>query len=130
MTYQVPDEMKHDLAKMWPAWRDNVPMISNWFEQFGYEPNSETFVRFIGTSQVLGGIAILIPLGTLSLIANFGLIVVMIGAIWSHFQVGDPIDKTAFSALFLVLLIARFMYQPANFCLTSEPESEKHEKRH
>ena len=55
------------------------------FEHFGY---SQAFRILIGVCEVAGGIGLLIP--RLATLAAGGLMVIMVGAAYSHWAVGEP----------------------------------------
>ena len=69
------------------------------FERFGYP---HWFVYFIGAAEVAGGIGLMVP--KLRGWAATGLVLIMIGAVYSHFM-HDPIEQTIPAAVLGVLCI-------------------------
>jgi uncharacterized membrane protein YphA (DoxX/SURF4 family) len=60
------------------------PQFVEGFHKFGY---SDGFRVFIGVCEVAGGLGLLIP--RLATWAGAGLICIMIGAVYTHFSIGD-----------------------------------------
>lgn len=80
------------------------PMIVESFTNFGYPL---AFMYFIGICELLGALGI--AFGgfvhkKLPLMATFGLMIIMVGAIGSHIVFGDPIATAVPALVFLVLL--------------------------
>ncbi len=69
------------------------------FHQWGY---SEGFLYFIGGAEVLGAIGLLIP--RLSALSAVGLMVIMLGAAYTHLAHGDGISATLPALVLFVLL--------------------------
>ncbi len=73
--------------------------MTDFFTQSGY---SLTFLKFIITIEVLGGVALLIPWATLP--AVFGLSIDMFGAIYPHIHNGDPVNDNTGAVAMLIRL--------------------------
>lgn len=76
----------------------NPEMVSE-FQRWGYDP---TFMKLIGSLEVLGGIGLLIP--RIWYMGALGLIGLMGGAAYTHLTIGDPMTKVAFNVVLIVLL--------------------------
>lgn len=78
------------------------PQAVEGFRKVGY---SDGFRLFIGTSEFLGGIALLIP--HLAFWAAIGLFIIMLGAVYTHVSQNDAIHMgPAVVALLLLAFIA------------------------
>ena len=73
-----------------------VTFIPNW----GY---SLSFMYIIGALELLGAIGLLIK--PLRLLANIGLIGIMIGALYTHISSGDPIQMMVLAIVASILLV-------------------------
>jgi len=88
------------------------------FTQSGY---SLTFLKFIMTAEVLGGIGLLVPWTVLPAVA--GLSIDMFGAIYTHVHNGDPINDSTgaigqlirLSAIVFLWVLRRRSTAPAGF---------------
>ncbi len=69
-------------------------------EHFGYPA---TLMYFIGVCEVIGAVGLLLP--RLATLAACGLAVIMVGAVWSHVSVGDPLERVAVPAVAAGLLV-------------------------
>jgi len=69
-----------------------LDMMQTFFAQSGY---SKTFLHFIITTEVLAGVALLLPWRWAVNAAIAGLAVDMAGAIWTHVHNGDPLDDSS-----------------------------------
>jgi hypothetical protein len=71
---------------------------------FGHLGYPAYLLPFLGTAKILGVIAVLIPgVGRLKEWAYAGLVFDIIGALYSHLTVGDPISVWGFALVALVL---------------------------
>ncbi len=80
------------------------PSIINAFNRFGYE---DSFRYFIGLCEILGALGIVIGAYInrwLPILAGIGLSIIMLGAIYSHFIVSDPLLKIIPSTTSILLL--------------------------
>jgi len=78
------------------------PQAVEGFRKVGY---SDGFRLFIGTCELLGGIALLIP--RLAFWAAIGLFIIMLGAVYTHVSTNDPAHMgPAVVALVLLAFIA------------------------
>ncbi len=68
------------------------------FESWGYRPN---FSRLIGALELLGAIALLIPIT--SIWAALGLTIIMFGALWTQIGDGDWVAALAPSTMIALL---------------------------
>ena len=80
-------------------------------DQLHHLPYSSRFLSFIGVCEVLGGLGLILPLGTgilpwLTPLAAAGLAIIMAGAVWTHMSAkeGPQIGVTAVVALLLVVV--------------------------
>jgi len=80
-------------------------------DQLHHLPYSSHFLSFIGVCKVLGGLGLILPLGTgilpwLTPLAAAGLAIIMAGAVWTHISAkeGPQIGVTALVALLLVFV--------------------------
>jgi putative oxidoreductase len=81
------------------------------FIKYGY---TDGFRLFIGTCEFLGGIALLIP--RLAFWSASGLIIIMIGAVYTHLSHGEVVQSSgAWSALALLALVAHVRRKQALF---------------
>lgn len=79
------------------------PQAVEGFRKVGY---SDGFRLFIGTCELLGGIALLIP--RLAFWAAIGLLILMLGAVYTHLANSDAVHMgPAVVALVLLAFIAR-----------------------
>jgi putative oxidoreductase len=76
----------------------------NGFTQWGY---SLRFMYIIGALETLGAIGIIIR--PLSLLANIGLLGIMIGAFYTHISKGDPIVMMSLAVVATALLLLRLL---------------------
>jgi uncharacterized membrane protein YphA (DoxX/SURF4 family) len=91
----IPDIMRH-------------PEAEAIFTHLGYPLY---FLPFIGVLKVLGVVAILVPGFTrLKEWAYAGLVFDLIGAIYSHLSVGDPVNVWGFPVIALVLVTASYYF--------------------
>ncbi len=99
----VPDIVLHP---------DAVAMITH----LGYP---KYFIPFIGVCKILGVITILIPgFGRFKEWAYAGLVFDLIGAIYSHISVGDPVTIWVFPASGLILVIGSYIFYRKQLSLT------------
>ena len=79
------------------------PQAVEGFRKVGY---SDGFRLFIGTCELLGGVALLIP--RLAFWAASGLIIIMFGAVYTHLSQNDAVHMgPAVIALLLLAFVAR-----------------------
>ena len=75
------------------------------FQEWGF---SKGFLFFIGAAEALGGLALLIP--CLSAVSAMGLMVIMVGAAYTHLTNADGLGATLPSiVLFLLLGIVAYL---------------------
>jgi hypothetical protein len=72
-------------------------------------------LTFFGLAKLLGVVVILAP-GLLRLKewAYAGIVIDLLGAIWSHVALRDPIDELAPAVVFLVIALASYFLRPAD----------------
>ena len=74
-------------------------------EVFGHLGYPAYLLLFLGTAKILGVIAVLLPdAGRLREWAYAGLVFDIIGALYSHLSVGDPVNVWGFAVVGLVLV--------------------------
>lgn len=83
-----------------PKVTSHPAVVAN-FERWGY---SDNFRILIGVLQLLGGIGLLIP--RVWYLASVGLIGILLGAIYTHINVGE----TFYSALIYIVLLCAYMF--------------------
>ena len=81
-------------------------------DQLHHLPYSSRFLSFIGVCEVLGGLGLILPLGTgilpwLTPLAAAGLAIIMAGAVWTHVSANERLQTTVttFITLLLVLVV-------------------------
>ena len=75
------------------------PQMVQGFQEWGF---SKGFLFFIGGAEALGGLALLIP--RLSAVSAMGLMVIMVGAAYTHLINGDGFGATLPSTVLFLLL--------------------------
>ena len=84
------------------------PQAIEVFGHLGYPPY---LLPFLGTAKILGVIAVLIPgSGRLKEWAYAGLVFDIIGALYSHLSVGDPVSVWGFAVVGLVLVGGSYLF--------------------
>ena len=80
-------------------------------EIFGHLGYPAYLLPFLGTAKILGVIAVLLPgVGRLKDWAYAGLVFDIIGALYSHLTVGDPVSVWGFALLALVLVGGSYVF--------------------
>lgn len=80
-------------------------------EIFGHLGYPAYLLPFLGTAKILGVIAVLIPgVGRLKEWAYAGLVFDIIGALYSHLTVGDPVSVWGFALGALVLVGGSYVF--------------------
>jgi len=82
----------------------SLPFHVNYFTQSGY-PLS--FMYLIGILELAGAIGILIP--KLSLLANIGLLFLLVGIYYTHIKNGDAVQMMGLAFLATALLITHMV---------------------
>ena len=80
-------------------------------EVFGHLGYPVYLLLFLGTAKILGVIAVLLPdAGRLREWAYAGLVFDIIGALYSHLSVGDPVSVWGFAVVGLVLVGGSYVF--------------------
>jgi DoxX-like protein len=80
-------------------------------EVFGHLGYPAYLLPFLGTAKILGVIAVLVPgAGRLKEWAYAGLVFDIIGALYSHLSVGDPVSVWGFAVVGLVLVGGSYLF--------------------
>jgi hypothetical protein len=80
-------------------------------EVFGHLGYPAYLLLFLGTAKILGVIAVLVPgAGRLKEWAYAGLVFDIIGALYSHLSVGDPVSVWGFAVVGLVLVGGSYVF--------------------
>ena len=78
-------------------------------ELFGHLGYPTYLLPFLGTAKILGVIAVLVPgFDRLKEWAYAGLVFDIIGALYSHLSVGDPVSVWGFALIALVLVSSSY----------------------
>jgi hypothetical protein len=79
-------------------------------EIFGHLGYPTYLLPFLGTAKILGVIAVLVPgVGRLKEWAYAGLVFDIIGALYSHLTVGDPVSVWGFALVAVVLVAGSYV---------------------
>jgi hypothetical protein len=85
-----------------------LPQAIEIFERLGYPVY---LLPFLGTAKMLGVVAVLVPgVGRLKEWAYAGLVFDVMGALYSHLTVGDPVSAWGFALVALVLVGASYVF--------------------
>ena len=86
----------------------NVDQVELFTEAFGY---SEAFMYFVGICEILGALGLLIGFwkSKIALLASGGLVLLMGGAAFSHFNAGQGIEEAMASLILFVLSLVVFI---------------------
>ena len=80
-------------------------------EIFGHLGYPAYLLPFLGTAKILGVIAVLLPgVGRLKDWAYAGLVFDIIGALYSHLTVGDPVSVWGFAVVAVVLVAGSYVF--------------------
>jgi uncharacterized membrane protein YphA (DoxX/SURF4 family) len=72
-------------------------------------------LTFFGIAKLLGVVTILAPrLPRLKEWAYAGIVIDLLGAIWSHIAMNDPLEKLAPAVVFLGIALASYSLRPAD----------------
>lgn len=79
------------------------------YQSTGWRPYAKTYRLAVGLTELIcGTILILIP-GRLKTLANFVLLCVMVGAVYTHYALNDKFDRMTPGLIFALLLLTRLI---------------------
>ncbi|ELU03263.1 hypothetical protein CAPTEDRAFT_181278 [Capitella teleta] len=78
-------------------------------ELTGWKPNAQSLRKFVGTTEVVCGVILVMIPGSLKEIANVILFFIMTGAVYGHFMLKEGMDKMTPALVFSLLLACRFI---------------------
>lgn len=69
----------------------------------------DVYRTMVGVVEILCAVCLLCPHARVQLIGHYILLILMLGAIWTHYSMGDPVNKF-FPALFCLGLLVLRLY--------------------
>nr|CAG4641346.1 EOG090X0IKQ [Eulimnadia texana] len=101
-------ELHKDLRKEYVKYAKVFPLTL----LFGIKISAKWYRRTVGASEILCGIILsFIPHGKSKIAANVTLLILIIGAIYSHWMVEDKLERTAPALVFFFMLCCRLVVE-------------------
>lgn len=105
LTPKLSKEMHKDMQKSFIRYAKVFPFS----QTLGFKVPSKWFRRTIGALETISGIALVFLPGIFKELANVILLILMIGATYTHYAIGDKFERTAPAIVFTFMLTCRLV---------------------
>jgi len=78
-------------------------------ELTGWKPSAHIYRRVVGVTEIICGLLLTFVPGQLKQIANITLLLLLSGAVYTHYIMGDTLDKMTSALIFSLLLLCRYI---------------------
>jgi len=75
----------------------------------GWKPNAHIYRKVVGVTEVICGLLLAFVPGRLKQVANIVLLIMLGGALYTHYMSGDSMEKMTSALIFSLLLTCRFV---------------------
>lgn len=105
ITPRLSKDMHKDIQKSFIRYAKVFPFS----QTFGFKVPSKWYRRIVGALETVSGIALVFLPGVLKELANVIILVLMIGATYTHYIIGDRFERTAPAIVFTFMLTCRLV---------------------
>ncbi|CAF3369398.1 unnamed protein product [Rotaria socialis] len=97
----IHQDMKHEFGR--------VNKVFPFYKMTGWRPFAKNYRMTVGITEIVCGIILILLPGRLKQLANVVLLAIMLGAVYTHYALGDKLDRIAPGIIFGLLLFTRLI---------------------
>uniref|UniRef100_T1JC91 Novel acetylcholine receptor chaperone n=1 Tax=Strigamia maritima TaxID=126957 RepID=T1JC91_STRMM len=105
LTPHISKDMHKDIRKGFIQYAKVFPLS----QTLGFKVSSKVYRKCVGWAEVCCGFTLIFIPGFLKQVANLILLLMMLGAVYTHYAIGEKFERTAPSIVFTFMLACRFI---------------------
>ncbi|CAF0916777.1 unnamed protein product [Rotaria sp. Silwood1] len=97
----IHEDMRHEFGR--------INKVFPFYKITGWRPYAKNYRMTVGIIEVICGVILILIPGRLKQLANIVLLVLMLGAVYTHYALHDKLDRMAPEIIICLLLVTRLI---------------------